>query len=40
MMDFVCSLAFRHKKGEYIVEFLVLGGEYFVCWSLWSLDCI
>ena len=21
MMDFVCPLAFRYKKGEYIVEF-------------------
>ena len=37
MMDFVCPLAFRHKKKEYIfelfepVEFLSLGGEYF-CW--------
>ena len=34
MMDFVCPLAFRHKKREYIfelVEFLSLGGEYF-CW--------
>ena len=31
MMDFVCPLAFRHKKGEYIVEFLFSGGEYF-CW--------
>ena len=34
MMDFVCPLAFRHKKGEYIfelVEFLSSGGEYF-CW--------
>ena len=30
MMDYVCSLAFRHKKGEYIVEFLFSGGEYFV----------
>ena len=32
MMDFVCPLAFRHKKGEYIfklVEFLSSGGEYF-----------
>ena len=31
MMDFVCPLAFRPKKGEYIVEFLSSGGEYF-CW--------
>ena len=31
MMDFVCPLAFRQKKGEYIVEFLFSGGEYF-CW--------
>ena len=31
MMDFVCPLAFRYKKGEYIVEFLFSGGEYF-CW--------
>ena len=34
MMDFVCPLAFPHKKGEYIfepVEFLSSGGEYF-CW--------
>ena len=31
MMDFVCPLAFRHKKGEYIVEFLSSRGEYF-CW--------
>ena len=34
MMDFVCPLAFCHKKGEYIfelVEFLSSGGEYF-CW--------
>ena len=32
MMDFVCPLAFRHKKGEYrfeLVEFLSSGGEYF-----------
>ena len=48
MMDFVCPLAFHHKKGEYIYEFLHLylflfsGGEFiFVGWSLWScLDCI
>ena len=34
MMDFVCPLTFRHKKGEYIfelVEILSSGGEYF-CW--------
>ena len=31
MMDFVCPLAFCHKKGEYIVEFLSSRGEYF-CW--------
>ena len=24
----VCPLAFRHKKGEYFVEFLFLGGVY------------
>ena len=29
MMDFDCLLAFRHKKGEYTVEFLFLGGEHF-----------
>ena len=29
MMDFVCPLTFRHKKGEYFVEFLFSGGEYF-----------
>ena len=29
-VDFLCPLAFRHKKGEYIVECLFLGGEY--CW--------
>ena len=30
MMEFVCPLAFRHKKGEYFVEFLFSGGEYFL----------
>ena len=30
MMDFVCPLAFRHKKGEYLVEFLFSRGEFFV----------
>ena len=41
MMDFDCRLAFCHKKGEYIVEFLFSGGEYFLLgWNLWSLDCI
>ena len=30
MMDSVCSLAFRHKKGEYFVEFLLLGGVLFI----------
>ena len=33
-MDFICPLAFCHKKGKYIfelVEFLSLEGEYF-CW--------
>ena len=29
MMDFVCPLAFRRKKGEYIVVFLLSGGVYF-----------
>ena len=24
----VCHLAFRHKKGEYFVEFLLSGGVY------------
>ena len=35
IMDFDCLLAFRHKKGEYIVklvEFCFLGGEFFFCW--------
>ena len=32
MMDFDYPLAFRHKKGEYFVEFLFSGEEYF-CWS-------
>ena len=27
---FVCPLAFCHKKGEYFVEFLFSGGEYFL----------
>ena len=40
MMDFVCPLAFHHKKGEYFVEFLLSGGVYVFGWSLWSLDCI
>ena len=30
MMDFVYPLAFRHKKGEYFVEFLFSGGEFFI----------
>ena len=29
MMNFVCPLGFRHKKGEYFVEFLLSGGVYF-----------
>ena len=45
MMVFYCPLAFRHKKGECILELsscrvLSLGGEYFFGWSLWSLDYI
>ena len=40
MMDFDCSLAFRHKKGEYTYEmflaylylFLFLGGEFIFDW--------
>ena len=38
MMVFDCPLAFRHKKGEYILVFaLVLvfffsGGEFIFCW--------
>ena len=28
MMNSVCPLAFRHKKGEYFVEFLLSGGVY------------
>ena len=34
------TLSIRDKKGEYFVVFLFSGGEYFVGWSLWSLDCI
>ena len=35
MMDFVCPLAFHHKKGEYIIDLrehfvLFSGGEHFV----------
>ena len=30
MMDSVCLLAFRHKKGEYFVEFLPSGGVLFI----------
>ena len=34
MMDFDCPLAFRHKKGEYILRalcfFLLSGGDYFL----------
>ena len=33
MMDFDCPLAFCHKKGEYILHFLV-GGDFFCHWSL------
>ena len=44
MMDFDCPLAFRHKKGEYILRalcFIFRGRVFFVGWSLWScLDCI
>lgn len=30
MMDSVCPLAFRHKKGEYFVEFLLSRGVLFI----------
>ena len=29
MIDSVCPLAFRHKKGKYFVEFLRSGGIFF-----------
>ena len=34
MMEFVCPLAFRHKKGEYFVEFLLSGGDFFLSLEL------
>ena len=30
MMDFVCPLAFHHKKGEYFVGFFVFKGRVFL----------
>ena len=37
----VCPLAFRHKKGEYFVEFLLSGGDYlFLFGACGVLDCI
>ena len=42
-MDFDCPLAFRHKKGEYILSlqsFCFQRESIFVGQSLWSLDCI
>ena len=43
MMDFVCPLAFHHKKGSTYLSlqsFCLQGESIFVGWSLWSLDCI
>ena len=44
MMDFDCPLAFRHKKGEYIFEHIVmfLGAKHFLLVGACgvSLDCI
>ena len=31
---FVCPLAFRHKNGEYFVEFLLSGGDFFLSLEL------
>ena len=41
MLDSVCPLAFRHKKGEYFVGFLFSGGVYlFLVGACGVLDCI